>query len=51
VLTGCPGYDGVTHKREEEALCAEPYRGREVPSGGLNRERGARMDRITGRST
>lgn len=50
-LTGCPGYDGVTHKREEEALCAEPYRGREVPSGGLNRERGARMDRITGRST
>ncbi|OAH35122.1 hypothetical protein [Methylorubrum populi] len=24
VLTGCPGYDGVTHKREAEALCAEP---------------------------
>ncbi|MGA4555247.1 hypothetical protein [Methylorubrum aminovorans] len=23
VLTGCPGYDGVTHKREAEALCAE----------------------------
>jgi hypothetical protein len=23
-LTGCPGYDGVTHKREAEALCAEP---------------------------
>ena len=24
VLTGCPGYDGVTHKQEAEALCAEP---------------------------
>jgi hypothetical protein len=24
VLTGCPGYDGVTYKREAEALCAEP---------------------------
>ncbi|MCJ2029098.1 hypothetical protein MKK50_06725 [Methylobacterium sp. J-043] len=24
VLTGCPGYDGVTHKREAEALCAKP---------------------------
>ncbi len=23
-LTGCPGYDGLTHKREAEALCAEP---------------------------
>ncbi len=23
-LTGCPGYDGVTHRREAEALCAEP---------------------------
>ncbi|MGN7127865.1 hypothetical protein [Methylorubrum thiocyanatum] len=23
-LTGCPEYDGVTHKREAEALCAEP---------------------------
>ncbi|MFG5119567.1 hypothetical protein [Methylorubrum sp. POS3] len=23
-FTGCPGYDGVTHKREAEALCAEP---------------------------
>ena len=24
VLTGCPGYDGVTHKRDAEALCAKP---------------------------
>ncbi|WP_456016525.1 hypothetical protein [Methylorubrum populi] len=23
-LTGCPGYDGITHKREAEALCTEP---------------------------
>ncbi|AMB47684.1 hypothetical protein [Methylobacterium sp. AMS5] len=23
-LTGCPGYDGVTHKREAEAFCEEP---------------------------
>jgi hypothetical protein len=23
-LTGCPGYDGVTHGKEAEALCAEP---------------------------
>lgn len=23
-LTGCPSYDGVTHKREAEALCAQP---------------------------
>lgn len=23
-LTGCPGYDGVTHQREAEALCAQP---------------------------
>lgn len=23
-LTGCPGYDGVTYKRETEALCAKP---------------------------
>lgn len=23
-LTGCPGYDGVTHKREAEALCTQP---------------------------
>lgn len=23
-LTGCPGYDGVTHQREAEALCVSP---------------------------
>lgn len=23
-LTGCPGYDGIRHRREAEALCAEP---------------------------
>ncbi|MFD6321127.1 hypothetical protein [Methylorubrum thiocyanatum] len=23
-LTGCPEYDGVTHKREAEAFCEEP---------------------------
>lgn len=23
-LTGCPGYDGVTHKREAEVFCEEP---------------------------
>ena len=23
-LTSCPGYDGVTHRREAEVLCATP---------------------------